>query len=255
MKIAVVTQARISSTRLPEKVLRPVGGTSLLGLHLTRAGKAKRPTHFVVAVADEPGWEKIAAVATSCNWQYSKGDVNNVLSRFYFAVENIQPDYIVRITSDCPLIDPDLMDSVISFCIDGNLDYAANGLVETFPDGEDIEVFKFSALREAYEKAKLLSELEHVTPYIKKHSSFLNGVPFRSDNYYSGGDYKAVRITVDTPQDLQVVENLVKKLGSKAGWKEYTDLYLADSAIHGLNNKIIRNEGYLKSLLKDQKNE
>lgn len=253
MKIAVVTQARISSTRLPEKVVRKVGDMSLLAMHLRRAGKATLPKHFFVAIADEPGWEKIAAIATECGWQHSRGDVNDVLARFYHCVAPLQPDYVVRITSDCPLIDHSLIDAVAGFCIEKGLDYAANGLVETFPDGQDVEIFRFAALEDAFTNATLLSDREHVTPYIKKKSSFLKGTPYRSDNYYCDSDYKRVRITVDTPGDLTVIERLVEKLGPWAGWKEYTRLYLDDVSIHSLNNETIRNEGYLKSLLKDQK--
>jgi spore coat polysaccharide biosynthesis protein SpsF len=251
MKIAVVTQARINSTRLPEKVIRKIDNVSLLEMHLSRAGKAKKSTHFFVATTLEKGADKIIDVAKKCNWNFFQGELDDVLGRFYYCLLSLRPDYVVRITSDCPLIDPILIDEVINFGISNKLDYASNGLVETFPDGQDVEVFKFTALEAAFRNASLHSDREHVTPYIKKNSTFLGGHIFVSDNLHSGKDYRKVRLTVDTEEDFEVIKMLVGKLGREAGWKDYTNLYLSDLEINKLNIAIIRNEGYQKSLLKD----
>lgn len=252
MKIAVVTQARFGSSRLPGKVTRKIGGSPLLEIHLTRARKAKRPTHFFVATTHEQEANQIIDIAKKCNWNYFQGDLNDVLSRFYDCVSPLKPDYVVRITSDCPLIDPVLIDNVIDLAQRKNLDYASNAMDPSFPDGQDVEVFKFAALEIAHLTSKLSSEREHVTPYIWKNSTFFGGTIFKSDNLHSGGDFKNVRITVDDENDFKVVEKLISKLGADDKWEKYTECYLREPEIHNLNTKVTRNEGYQKSLNQDQ---
>lgn len=99
--------------------------------------------------------------------EWYKGSVNDVLDRFYQTALPEMPDYVVRLTSDCPLIDPAIIDHIIQYCIDNDFDYVSNGMHPTYPDGMDTEVFKFSALETAWKEANLQSEREHVTPYIK----------------------------------------------------------------------------------------
>lgn len=253
MTVAIVTQARIGSSRLPAKVLKKIGALTILEIQLRRAKRSKLATHFFVATTQEEDANKIVELAAASGWDTFQGDLNDVLTRYYFCVKDLKPDYVVRITSDCPLVDPALIDQTISFAIEKNLDYASVGLVESFPDGVDTEVFKFSALEHAYQSSNLLSEREHVTPHIWKNSTFLGGQLFKSDNVHSGGSFKDVRITVDTEADFQVIEKLVGLLGYDRGWREYADLYLKDPDIHGLNSQIIRNEGYQKSLKNDKK--
>lgn len=252
MKIAVVTQARIGSSRLPKKVIRKIGESTLLEIHLNRAKGAKIPTHFFVATTLEKDSNQIVDIAIKCKWEYYQGDLTDVLARFYNCLSSLHPDYVVRITSDCPLIDPVLIDDVIAFAIEKKLDYASNAMVQSFPDGLDVEIFRFSALETAYLTSTLASEHEHVTPYIWKNSTFFGGHKFTSGNIHSGGNYKDVRITVDNANDFKVVERLIAKLGTSEGWLKYTELYLSDPEIHNLNMSVTRNEGYQKSLKQDQ---
>ena len=162
MKIVAVTQARYGSTRLPAKVLKKVGDETLLDIHLQRILKATKITTLVVATTIEEGSDEIVRVAQRNGIGCYRGSINDVLERFYFAVKDMSPDYVVRVTSDCPLIDPHVIDHVITTCISAGCDYASNTLKPTYPDGIDTEVFRFSALERAYNEALLKSEREHV---------------------------------------------------------------------------------------------
>ena len=251
MKIIAVTQARIGSSRFPEKILKKIQGHTLLGIHLQRILKSKRLSKLIVATTHEKGVERILQVADIYGVECYQGSLENVLDRFYQAVKKERPDYVVRLTSDCPLIDPNLIDEVIQFAIEQDLDYCSNTLKEVFPDGQDVEVFKFEALERAWKEAKLPSEMEHVTPYLYKNSNYFGGSSFLADAFLTPRSYNHVRLTVDEPSDLVVIKELSKALGLEATWQEYAQLYLS-SDISKLNSNIFRNEGYIKSLKKDK---
>jgi len=248
MKVLIITQARVGSTRLPKKVLKKINGETLLEVHINRILKSKYK--LVIATTNQEDDDLIVEVAKKLNVDFYRGSVNDVLDRFYQTAKKYNPERVVRLTSDCPLIDPDLIEEVVNKAIKEDLDYCSNTLVEAFPDGQDIEVFKFTALSSAWENAKLNSEREHVTPFMKKNSSFLGGKIFKSDNYSCNKNYNKVRLTVDEISDFEVIEYLVRKLGFDATWKEYADEYMTSGISH-LNNNIIRNEGYKKSLETD----
>ena len=239
MKVIAVTQARYGSTRLPAKVLKKVGDETLLDIHLQRILRSEKITSLVVATTTEDGSE--------CY----RGSVNDVLERFYFAIKDMCPDYVVRVTSDCPLIDPKVIDCVITTCISSGCDYASNTLKPTYPDGIDTEVFRFSALEKAYNEALLKSEREHVTPYIKKNSSFNGGRIFSSVNVESLTDCSEYRITVDTQEDFMVVKELLEKVGKEADWEDYIKYLDSNKSVRDLNNSHMRDEGYMRSLLND----
>lgn len=251
MKIVAVTQARVGSTRLPAKVLQQIAGKTLLQMHLERAGQARRVDSLVVATTNENGSEKIEAIATAAGAGCVHGSVEDVLDRFYQAVKNEGADYIVRITSDCPLLDPQLVDDVISYAVAKQVDYVSNTLVPSFPDGQDIEVFTFQALEKAWQEAALLSEREHVTPYIWKNSSFHQKGLFSSSNYRNETDYSFVRLTVDEASDLETIRLLVQQCGPAADWQTYADYYQLHQT-QMPNAQVLRNEGYFTSLAKDE---
>jgi len=250
MKVLAITQARTGSTRLPNKILKTINNKTLLEIHLNRIQKSKNISKIIIATTTDPSDNAIVNIADKIGVDYYKGSVDDVLDRFYLAAKPYKPEWIVRLTSDCPLIDPLLIDKVVAMAINENLDYCSNTLIERFPDGQDIEVFKYSALEKAWKEAKLKSEREHVTPYLKKNSTFNGGNKFNSNNYPCKSDYNRVRLTVDELNDFKVIEYLIKKLGWNAKWEEYTKEYL-DSDISKLNQNIIRNEGYKKSIIKD----
>jgi spore coat polysaccharide biosynthesis protein SpsF len=249
-KTIIVTQARIGSSRFPEKVLQTLGDSTLLGVHLERLKKSKLANQIIVATTHENKSDQIISIANNAGIEAFQGSTEDVLDRFYQSVVHHNPDYVVRVTSDCPLIDAQLIDKVISMVQDNKLDYGANILIENFPDGQDVEVFTFKALQKAWKEATLLSDREHVTPYIRKNTDFNNGDLFRAMNYNAPENFNHVRMTVDEPSDLETIAVLIQKLGTNKDWKSYTNYILEHQEILK-NQKIIRNEGYLKSLNKD----
>ncbi|MBQ0142276.1 MAG: glycosyltransferase family protein [Prevotellaceae bacterium] len=254
MKILAITQARYGSTRLPAKILKEVNGQTLLEIHLRRILQSKLISKLKIATTDEEGSKFIVAVADKVGVEYFKGSVEDVLSRFYGTAEPEAPDYVVRLTSDCPLIDPSVIDETIQYCIDNNVDYARTD-AKCFPDGLDTEVFKFSALVRAYKEANLTSEREHVTPYIWKNSTAWGGDKFTSmklQNKQGVYDASEYRITIDEPEDFEVIKAVIEALGTEKGWKEYIDYLLAHTEIKSLNSKFGYNEGYEKSIKNDK---
>ncbi len=173
------------------------------------------------------------------------------MERFYFAAKVEQPDYVVRLTSDCPLIDAEVIDKVISSCLESGSDYASNTLLPTYPDGVDVEVFKFSALENAYNNAELKSDREHVTPYIWRNSTFKGQILFKSINIDNKVDLSKHRITVDTIEDFLLIKALIEKLGNDKSFTVYIDYLDKHTELKEINNQHARNEGYDKSLLND----
>ena len=248
-KIVVITQARVGSSRLPSKVLKIIGEQTLLDIHLKRLNRSKLANKIIVATTFEDGVDHILDIVKRNNVNVFQGSTDDVLDRFYSAVKNEKADYVVRVTSDCPLIDPDLLDGIIQKTIEEELDYCSNQLQEKFPDGQDVEVMTFSALEKAWSLTSVKSDREHVTPFIRNNSTFMNGVIFKSADFPSDKNYNDVRMTVDEQKDFDAVAILVNELGINRGWKEYTQ-YILDNPEKFENQKIIRNQGYLRSLKK-----
>ncbi len=252
VKTILITQARTGSTRLPGKILKEIEGKSLLQIHLNRLEKCKKVSEIIVATTIKEEDAIIYDKAIAWGFSASRGSESDVLERFYQAVKDKNADWIVRVTSDCPLIDPELVDQVIEFAQLNNVDYVSNGFENQYPDGQDVEVFKFSALEKAWKEAKLDSEREHVTPYIRNNSNVLGGNLFSAKNFPCEKDFSNIRMTVDEELDFKVIEKLVTNLGTEKSWREYTQ-YIIDNNLSEINVKIIRNEGYQKSLKNDLK--
>jgi len=252
IKTILITQARTGSTRLPGKVLKEIEGKSLLQIHLNRLGKCKNVSKIIVATTTNEEDSIIYDKAIAWGFNASRGSESDVLDRFYQAVKDKDADWIVRVTSDCPLIDPELVDQVVAFAQLKNVDYVSNGFENQYPDGQDVEVFKFSALKKAWNEAKLNSDREHVTPYIRNNSDVLGGNLFSAKNFPCEKDFSNIRMTVDEELDFWVIEKLVANLGIEKSWREYTQ-YIIDNKLSEINAKIIRNEGYQKSLKNDLK--
>jgi len=251
IRTILVTQARLGSTRLPGKVLKEINGKSLLQIHLDRLKKCNNVSEIIVATTTNIEDEVIYNKSIELGVNSSRGSESNVLDRFYKSVEDKNPDWIVRVTSDCPLIDPKLVDDVIAFTIKNNKDYVTNTLIENFPDGQDIEVFKYTSLKKAWKNAILNSEREHVTPYIRKNSDFNGGNLFTSLNYDCQSDFSKIRMTVDEIRDFELITLLINDLGTEKSWLEYTN-YIIEKNLTKINDQIIRNEGSLKSLKNDK---
>lgn len=252
MKVLAITQARYGSTRLPAKILKEVAGMTLLEIHLRRILQSKMITKLKVATTEEEGSKHIIDICNRVGVEYYQGSVNDVLDRFYRTALPEKPDYVVRLTSDCPLIDPEIIDEVVKTCVDGGYDYASNTLIPTFPDGMDVEVFKFFALEKAWKEAKLTSEHEHVTPFIKKNSTVMGGFIFKSFNVVNEIDLSDLRITVDEQRDFEVLKALIENIGIDRHCDDYVAYLNKHKEVKDINASIMRNEGYAKSLANDK---
>jgi len=250
LKTILITQARTGSTRLPGKVLKQINGKSLLEIHLERLKKCSKISEIIVATTVNE--EDAIIYDKALEWGFSSftGSETDVLDRFYQSVKDKNPDWIVRVTSDCPLIDPELVDEIVTFVQENNCDYGSNGLIENYPNGQDVEVFKFSALKIAWKNALLKSEREHVTPYIRNNSDFNNGNLFKAINFPCDSDFSKIRMTVDEQRDFDLMEILIHQLGTDKTWLTYTN-FIIENDLSKVNGDIIRNEGLIKSLKND----
>jgi spore coat polysaccharide biosynthesis protein SpsF len=250
LKTVLITQARTGSTRLPGKVLMEINQTPLLKIHLDRLKKSKNVNKIIVATTDRIEDNIIEKLVIKWGYEVFRGSENDVLDRFYQAIKNINPLWVVRVTSDCPLIDPKLVDDVISFAQNNNYDYCSNTLIETFPDGQDVEVFKFSALKYVWKNAVKKSDREHVTPLIRELSNYKGNNIFTAINFDNNFNYAQIRMTVDEIRDYELMKIVIEKNGIEKGWKEYVE-FIVSNKLNTINDTIVRNEGYFKSLKKD----
>lgn len=250
VKTLLISQARLGSTRLPGKVLLKAGGKELLWIHLNRLKLCRFADQLIVATTEKAQDDLLVTLCNSWGYETSRGSENDVLDRFYKTAKKYNPAWVVRVTSDCPLIDPAIVDSVISLAQVNDTDYCSNTLIENFPDGQDVEVFKFSALEKAWENASLKSEREHVTPYIRANSTFNGGSIFSAVNYPCYQNFSDIRMTVDEPRDLELIQKLMMEMGTDETWLTYT-CYIIENKLFEINKNIIRNEGFLKSLNND----
>ncbi len=250
MKVVAVLQARMSSSRLPEKVLMPILGKPMLLHQIERVIKAKSIDKLVVATSRDSSDDPIQAMCIKENMGFFRGELDDVLDRFYQAALSYSPDYVVRLTGDCPLSDPQLIDEVINFCVEGDFDYASNVLPPTYPDGFDVEVVRFEALEQAWLNAKLPSEREHVLKYIYQRPE-----QFRLGNYSQVEDRSKIRVTVDHVEDFNLVEKIFEKLYPRNNEFNYADVMSfldSNPGILQINNSYSRNEGAKKSLVADE---
>jgi spore coat polysaccharide biosynthesis protein SpsF len=207
MKIVAIIQARMGSTRLPGKVMKKVLGKSLIKYQIERVQRSEYIDEIVIATTTK---EKDLPIIQFCNQHsipYYRGSEENVLSRYYEAAKLFNADIIVRLTSDCPIIDPQVMDQVIQYYLENNYDYVSNTLVRTYPRGMDTEVFSFDVLEKVYLEAKESNHKEHVTSYIYQHPEI-----FHLGCVTNDVDYSHHRWTVDTEEDFQLIKNIIEHL-------------------------------------------
>ncbi len=255
MNVIAVLQARLSSNRLPGKVLKPILGIPMLLHQIRRIQRAKKIDSIIVATSQDPSDDPIADLCQSQQIPYYRGSLENVLERFYQAALSAPGDpksrHVVRLTGDCPLFDPQLADAIISTHIEKNADYTSNTLTPTYPDGLDIEVMTLETLKTAHEQAQLPSEREHVTPYI-----YRKGGNFKLFSYLSPGpDLSPFRWVVDEPSDLEFVTAIYEALypaNPSFDTPAILELLRQRPELQSINSGYKRNEGYERSLLKDQ---
>lgn len=248
--IGIILQARTGSERLPKKVLMDIEGKPMIVHIIERLKLSKEAERIVIATTEKKGDDEIQTLAPKLDVLVFRGSENDVLDRFYKAASKFELDPIVRVTGDCPFVDPQLIDKMIVQFQRKRLDYLSNTIRPTFPDGLDAEVFTFSSLERAWKEAKLLSEREHVTPYIKKSSS-----PSRMENYVNSEDMSNLRWTVDSMDDLvftRKVYSLVYNDKRPFTTKDVLYAIKKHPELTEINNHIARNEGYMKSIKNDR---
>lgn len=246
-----ILQARCSSSRLPGKVLKPILGKPMLARHIERLQRSRHIAPLVVATSTEPSDDPLAELCGHLGIACSRGSLADVLDRFYRAADPLHPEHLIRLTGDCPLADPAVIDACIDFHLAGDYDYTTNALQPTFPDGLDVEVFRFSCLAEAWSEATLTSEREHVTPFIHRRPE-----RYRIGHYRQTPDLSWLRWTVDEPADFAMVEAVYQALYPTRPDFTTAEIvaYLAEHPeVARINADITRNEGYLKSLAADRR--
>lgn len=248
-----IIQARTGSSRLPEKIFLEFSGKSNLYHVYNRAKKSKKIDNIVIATTDKKKDDSVFEFCVKEHINCFRGNENDVLDRFYCCCEQYgltQNDIVVRITADCPLIDPFIIDEVIECFETNSFEYVSNTIDPTYPDGLDVEVFSFSALKKSWAEAKLFSEREHVTPYIKNNETL-----FKIGSYKNSTNLSQYRWTLDETEDYQLINIIYEKLYQPDKiftTKDVLSLLKDNPQLCAINNKYFRNEGYLKSLEKDK---
>jgi spore coat polysaccharide biosynthesis protein SpsF len=209
MKVVAISQARMSSTRLPGKVMMRVLGRTLLDWHISRVRRAKNVDQVIVASTTNPADDALCAHAAELGAEVFRGPEDDVLARYVGAADKYDADVVVRVTSDCPLIDPAVIDDTIVTFLSAKprADYGCNRLPQTYPRGMDTEVLWAEALREAYHEAQAAQDREHVTLFLWRQPD-----RYRLVNAPARGDHSRLRWTVDTPEDYVLVRRLIEGL-------------------------------------------
>lgn len=250
-KYLAILQARLSSTRLPGKVLLPILGRPMLELQVERILRSTKISELLIATSTSPEDEKIVALCLRLGIRYYQGQLDDVLDRFYKAAEETGPENVIRLTGDCPLVDPSVIDRVVTYFESDTFDYASNTLEPTFPDGLDVEVFTFSGLRRCWSEARLPSEREHVTPYF-----YSNPQIFKLGSYKDQINRSNIRWTVDEAADYELITKIYEgcyRNNAKFDMNDVLTFLESNPELMEINANFQRNEGYLKSLEKDKK--
>lgn len=247
MKTLAIVQARMGSTRFPNKVMRPILGVPMIELLLHRLSQAKLVDLIVLATSEDGRNQPLVTHVSSLGYEVYQGSEDNVLDRYYQVARLHNPKAVVRITGDCPLVDPEIVDLAVSTWHTSNVDYLSNTNPPTYPDGLDVEVFAFTALTQSWQEATQPYEREHVTPYIRESGKF------KLLNIAHTQDHSKRRWTVDEPEDFEVIKNVFKSFSPlhQFSWLEILELENQHPNLFIANQKFARNIGY--SLGKGQK--
>lgn len=221
-KIIAIIQARMGSTRLPGKVLMNLNGRPMLSHIIHRVLRARTPQEIVITTSRRSIDDEIVGLCLVNKWPCFRGSEHDVLDRYYRTASHFRADTIIRITSDCPLIDPSIIDRVVHDLLQRpDVDYASNALgARTFPQGLEVEGIKFRSLEHAWREDSNLAWREHVTPYIYRHPE-----KFKLYPVVNNADWSAIRWTVDTQEDFNLVRNIYEYFGDQDfSWRDALSL-------------------------------
>jgi len=243
--VVAIIQARMGSSRLPGKSLAEIEGRPMLAHVIERVKRACLIDRVVVATSTADADDAIETTCREVGVTCYRGNEHDVLDRYYIAARAEKASQVVRITADCPLIDPEVVDRVVRRFQRGDVDYATNAMVRTYPDGLDTEVFSFSALERAWHEANKSSEREHVTPYLRMGK-------FRTANVECDSItlYQHYRWTVDEAEDLEFIRAVYGAMRGRErfGMQDVLELLEQNPGLEKMNSEIVSNRGYYKSL-------
>jgi spore coat polysaccharide biosynthesis protein SpsF len=248
MNVIAIVQARMSSTRLPNKTLLPLAGKPTLFHVINRLQECKTLNKIIVATSTHSNDDLIENWCKGAHLDFYRGSLTDVLDRYYCAAKEFNAEVVVRITADCPVIDSEIVDQVVTKFFANNFDACA--LAGDFPDGLDCQVFSLSALEKAWREATLPSEREHVGPYIDNNPEL-----FKIGRLHKFKGLSHHRWTLDEPEDYEFLKILFTKLNGVVPHfktKDILDLMEKEPELMKINSQIIRNQGYLNSLKAEQ---
>jgi spore coat polysaccharide biosynthesis protein SpsF len=239
-KIVAIIQGRMSSSRLPGKILANIAGQPMLTRVFTRTSRAKTLTEVIFATTTDPSDDPVAEYCDFSGIPFTRGSLFDVLDRYYQAAFQANADVVVRITADCPVIDPDLIDDVVNTLTEGEYDFVCNRLPppwhRTYPIGLDVEACTFKVLKKAWKEAKEPQHREHAMPYFyegiqltRQSRTLETGISPRGFNVallHHTTDFGDYRWTVDTPEDLEFMRQVYSRFNGRDdfSWKEVLDL-------------------------------
>lgn len=248
MKYLALIQARCGSTRLPNKVLKNLCGIPALQQMIQRVQRSKYIDEVIVVTSIEKNNLPILKLCSNIGVRVGVGAEDDVLDRFYQTAKLLQPEYVIRLTADCPCFDAELLDMAIAKMSD-DADYCGE-LTESLADGLDFEIIKFQALQKSWREANHSFEREHVTQYIVRHSEMFKLQNFESPIGYFGN----YRWTVDEPEDFEVVTKIYEHFrgNDNFGYRDIIEFLKQNPDIQKINAKFQRNEGLKKSINEDK---
>jgi len=246
--IGCIIQARMGSSRLPGKVMmKDDNGQPLLYHVINQLQYCTKVKNLVIATTTNQEDDEIEEFANNNSLNIFRGKEKDVLDRYFQCAKKYSFSIIVRITADCPLIDPQIVDKVIGKFFSGEYDLATNTLVRTFPIGTDVEVFSFSALEKAWKNAQLPSEREHVTPYIRNKGNF------KTANVENDENISNLRLTVDRIEDFKLIKEILNDISSNPIYlDDVLELFSRKPELIEINKHIDHNEGFNRSVKEDQ---
>ncbi len=248
-KITIMLQVRMDSKRLPGKVMLPISKKPLIFHVINRLKHVKLADQIILLTTKKSTDDILIKIAEKNNVLHYRGSINDVLKRYYDCAKKFPSNTIVRITGDCPLTDPLLIDQMLDFYQSHKYDYVSNTLKPTYPDGLDVEIFSFKTLQKLQKLTTKKSDREHVTSFILKNKS-----QFKIFNFKNINDLSKFRWTVDQENDLKFVRKIYNLMKPKILFSSKKVLKLIEKYpdLLSINGNLIRNEGYMKSLKKDK---